>query len=72
MCIGIPCRITERDRHRGWVEFDGNRMEVVLSPVPDASVGDWVLVHAGLALCVIREEEAEETRALLEVLLSDE
>ncbi len=33
---------------------------------PDATVGDWVLVHAGLVLSVITQEEAREMEALLE------
>ena len=52
--------------------LEGSRSEVVLSLVPDAKVGDWVLVHAGHAIAVLDEAEARETYELLkEVLQKD-
>jgi len=43
------------------VSFDGVLREVNLAAVPEASVGDYVLVHVGMALSVIDEEEAQKT-----------
>lgn len=77
MCLAIPGRITQvRDavagmRH-GRVLFGGAARDVNLTFVPDADVGDYVIVHVGIALSIVSPEEAarvfaiaEEIRALL-------
>jgi hydrogenase expression/formation protein HypC len=45
---------------RGLVSFGGTEIEVSLAFVPEAKVGDYVLVHAGVALSRLDEEQAEE------------
>ncbi len=47
------------------VDFGGARREVCLAYVPEAEVGDYVVVHVGFAISRISEDEAMETRALL-------
>lgn len=71
MCIGLPCRVTSRDGELGTVEYSGNSREVNFALVPQAGPGDWVLVHAGLAMQIIEETAARETLALLEELDAD-
>jgi hydrogenase expression/formation protein HypC len=71
MCIAIPCRVTARNSELGTVEYSGNSREINLALVPQAGPGDWVLVHAGLALQVIEESGALETLALLGELNAD-
>ena len=67
MCLAIPGKIltiqeTDEDIFRsGRVSFGGIIKEVNLSMVPEASSGDFVLVHVGIALNVIDEEEAQKT-----------
>ncbi|MDX2249468.1 MAG: HypC/HybG/HupF family hydrogenase formation chaperone [Bacteroidia bacterium] len=67
MCLAIPGKITtitdtEDDFFRtGKVSFNGILKEVNLSMVPDAQPGDYVLVHVGVALSVVDEEEAKTT-----------
>jgi hydrogenase expression/formation protein HypC len=69
MCLAIPGIITTIDPsddeifRTGKVSFDGIFREVNLSMVPEAKIGDYVLVHVGVALQVIDEEEAKETLA---------
>jgi len=53
----------------GKVSFGGILREVNLSMVPDAEVGDYVLVHVGVAIAKINEEEAHKT---MEYLLKTE
>ncbi len=69
MCLGIPGKITEtwgEDLVRmGKVDFGGIVREVSLAYVPEAQVGDYVIVHVGFALSVLDEEEAQETWRLL-------
>ena len=73
MCLGVPGRVVEwleRDPllARAQVEFAGVRRECHLACVPDAEVGDYVVVHAGIAISRIDAAAAErllqELRAL--------
>ena len=69
MCLGVPAKVTairRTDRLRmGTVDFGGVGREVCLDWVPEAVVGDYVLVHVGFAISVIDEAEARETLRLL-------
>ena len=74
MCLALPGRVVEWiDRDplfaRAQVEFAGVRRECHLACVPDAEVGDYVVVHAGIAISRIDAKAAE--RLLKEVLGSD-
>ena len=65
MCLAVPGKIVsifEEDApevRRGKVDFAGVQKEVCLAFTPEASVGSYVLVHAGFALSVVDEEEAQ-------------
>lgn len=65
MCLAIPARIVERrPADQALVELGGVRKEVSIALVPDAQVGDFVIVHVGYALQKIDAAEAERTLAL--------
>ena len=65
MCLAIPARIAKRlDGDLGIVDLGGVRKEVSLALVPDAAVGDYVILHVGHALAKLDTEEAERTLAL--------
>jgi hydrogenase expression/formation protein HypC len=70
MCLGIPGRITEtyeKDSLRmGRIDFGGTVREACLAYVPEAAVGDYVLIHVGFAISRISESDAQETLALLQ------
>jgi|SRR5579863_8515524 len=70
MCLAIPGRIlnsTESNGVRyGRVNFGGIVREVCLEFVPEAAVGDYVIVHVGFAISRVDAEEAQRTYALLE------
>ena len=71
MCLGIPgiiTTITEGQLLMGTVDFSGSSLSVCLAYVPEAKVGDYVLVHAGFALAVLDEEIASEKLAALRQL----
>jgi len=69
MCLAIPARIvTIEEQHMASVDLMGVSRKVSLDLVPEAQVGDHVLVHAGFALQVIDEETANETLELLKTL----
>jgi hydrogenase expression/formation protein HypC len=69
MCLGVPgCIVRTVDDHglrMGTVDFAGIRREVCLAYVPEAGVGDYVVVHAGFAISQIDAAAAATTLALL-------
>ncbi len=70
MCLAVPGQIEtitgdEPLSRAGKVNFGGIVKEVNLSCVPEAAVGDYVLVHVGFAISKIDEQEAHELLDLL-------
>jgi len=71
VCLGVPGEILERHAGPGGLEYGTVRFgaadrDVCLAYVPEAKVGDFVIVHVGLALTVLSRDEAEETFGYLE------
>ncbi len=70
MCLAVPGKvleISENDGTRtGKVQFGGIVREACLDYVPQAAVGDYVLVHVGFAISMVDPEEAARTYELLE------
>lgn len=64
MCIAVPGRVMSIADGRARVDFSGNIVEADVRLV-DAKVGDYVLVHAGCAIEVMRESQAEDLAELL-------
>ncbi len=65
MCLAIPMRLIEIDGAAGVAEVDGVTRQVRLDLLPEVAIGDYVLIHAGLAIARLDAEQAEETLALL-------
>jgi hydrogenase expression/formation protein HypC len=72
MCLAVPGKITEiytsGTLRMGKVDFGGVVREVCLETLPEANVGEYTIVHAGFALNLLSEEEAQETLAALREL----
>lgn len=72
MCLGIPGEILEIHLDHGLkfgkVKFAGIARDVCLECVPDAQVGEFVLVHVGFAISTIDRDEAERAYRILEEL----
>jgi hydrogenase expression/formation protein HypC len=72
MCLAIPGRVVSIEdigyNRVGQVEFGGLERAVFLDFVPEATPGDFVLVHVGFALSKIDEAEAKSTFELIERL----
>ena len=71
MCLAVPGRLLsiagdDLLARTGQVSFGGILKEVNLACVPEAKIGDYVIVHAGLAISVLDEEEAARTLAYLQ------
>lgn len=73
MCLGIPGKIIEIYTDRGLkmckVDFGGAVQEACLETLPQAKPGDYIIVHAGFALNLMSEAEAQETLSLLRDLV---
>jgi hydrogenase expression/formation protein HypC len=61
-------RIIEIDGFKAVAEVDGVRREARLELLPEVAVGDYILVHAGLAIATVDPEAAEETLSVLRQL----
>lgn len=73
MCLGVPGMVLERDPMEvelasAVVDFGGVRRQVCLACVPEAQPGDYVIVHAGLAISRLDAAEAARVLAHLAML----
>jgi hydrogenase expression/formation protein HypC len=70
MCLAIPGKVLEIEGDEclrtGKVQFGGIVRQVHLNFVPEAQVGDYVMVHVGFAISLVDAGEAERTYELLE------
>ena len=64
MCLAIPVRIKSINGTEAEVEISGITRKTSLMLTPQAKVGDYVLLHAGYAINIIDQAEAEETLAI--------
>jgi hydrogenase expression/formation protein HypC len=78
VCLAIPGKVLDIQESGGLraarVQFGGIVRQISLDFVPEAEVGDYVMVHVGFAISRVDAEEAERTYALLEEMgaLQDE
>ena len=74
MCLGVPGKIIEIDASHGIrmgkIDFGGVIREACLEGIPEANVGEYTIVHAGFAISVLSEKEAQETLDLLREMTS--
>ena len=73
MCLAVPGQVRaiageDPLTRSARVAFGGIVKEIALAFVPEARVGDYVLVHAGVAIAVLDPEEAARTLASLDAL----
>ena len=73
MCLAIPAKVVElRDGDQAVIDLAGVRKTISVALVPEAGVGDYVIVHVGHAIGRLDAEEAERTLALLAELAAAE
>lgn len=72
MCLAVPMRVIEINNHLAKVDSSGVQMEVDISLVPEVKVNDYVIVHAGFAIEVLKEEDALETLSLIREMVEKE
>ncbi len=69
MCVGLPARVMNLKNGRAVVDASGARKEISAELLEDLEPGDYVMVHAGVAIARIRGNDEEETDELLDGLL---
>jgi hydrogenase expression/formation protein HypC len=76
MCLGVPGKIVDIYQGGGLrmckIDFGGVVREACIETIPEAKVGDYTIVHAGVALNLLSEEDANETIELLRQLINVE
>lgn len=72
MCLAVPGKLMTTNgeglERTGRVNFGGVVKEASLAYVPEAQIGDYVIVHVGFALSVVDEAEAQRVFQYLEEL----
>ena len=68
MCLAVPAKVIDIQDKLARVEISGVQRDASLMLLPEAKIGDFVLVHAGFAMQIVDEKEAVETTALLKEL----
>ncbi len=70
MCLAVPGKIIEiydsGGLKMGRMDFGGVTREACLEYVPEAQVGQYAIMHAGFALNLLDEEDAQKTLSLLQ------
>ena len=61
MCLAIPSKIVNIDGDMAVIDVDGVRRECSLLMIEDPKVGEYVIVHAGFAISVLDEDEAQKS-----------
>ena len=73
MCLGVPMQILEINDDMVVAEIDGVQREASLMMLGEpVAVGDYVIVHAGLAISRIDPAEAEETLRIMREIFKPE
>ena len=68
MCLAVPARIESIEGHQAEVDVAGVTRSISVWLTPEAQVGDYVYIHAGYAISVLDEAEAQESLRLLQEL----
>jgi hydrogenase expression/formation protein HypC len=72
MCLAIPAKIVSIENDKAKVDFGEKVLREINIALVNAKVGDYVLVHAGYAIQVMDEKEAQETLQLWNEILKTE
>lgn len=68
MCVGLSARVVKVQDGMALIDADGARREVSSKMLKDLEPGDYVMVHAGIAIAKITEDEDEQSDELLSEL----
>lgn len=69
MCVGLSAKVVRISDGTAVVDASGAKREVSVQLLRDLEPGDYVMVHAGIAIAKITDEDSHETDSLMEELL---
>ena len=69
MCVGLSAKVVKISNGTAVVDAGGAKREISAQLLEDLEPGDYVMVHAGIAIAKITDEDESKTDALLEDLL---
>lgn len=69
MCVGLSAKVVRISDGTAIVDASGAKREVSVQLLRDLEPGDYVMVHAGIAIAKITDEDEHETDAVMEELL---
>ena len=69
MCVGLPTRVVKVKDGTALVDASGAKREVSAELLDELDPGDYVMVHAGVAIAKITDDDEDETDALMDELL---
>ncbi|NLH38770.1 MAG: HypC/HybG/HupF family hydrogenase formation chaperone [Elusimicrobia bacterium] len=61
MCLSVPAKIINIKEFSAVVDFGNIKRDVSIMLLPEAKIGDYVLVHAGFAIQLLKEDDAKKT-----------
>ena len=68
MCVGLPARVVSIKNNMALVDASGAKREISAALIQSLDPGDYVMVHAGMAIAKITDDDMDETDAILEDL----
>ena len=68
MCLAVPMKIISKEGDTGFAEMGSIKRKVSFMMLPDARIGEYIIVHAGFAIERLDEKEAQERLRLLKEL----
>ncbi len=68
MCLAIPARVLSIQDDTAEVDISGVRRHISTMLTPEVRIGDYVLLHTGYSISILKPEEAEETLAMFREL----
>lgn len=69
MCVGLSARVVKVKEGTALIDAGGAKREVSAGVLDDLEPGDYVMVHAGVAIAKIASDDAEEADTVMEELL---
>jgi hydrogenase expression/formation protein HypC len=66
MCVGLPARVVKVKDGTALVDASGAKREVSAELLDELDPGDYVMVHAGVAIAKITDDDEDETDALMD------
>ena len=70
MCVGLSAKVVKINNGTAVIDADGAKREISAQLLEDLEPGDFVMVHAGVAIAKITDEDDNETEELMEEFLS--